>query len=462
MSSDRRASTRLDPQALRVAVALLAGSFPTVLGTTTVSVALHELAIALDVAVETIAWVTTAYLLALCAAIPVVGWLQDLLGARRLWIAALGLFLLGSVLSGFAWDAPTLIVARVVQGVGGGLMMPLLTTILVQATPVRDRPRVTSIVALSTALGPILGPVVGGLVLGVADWRWIFWMNVPLALVGLVLAGRLIPRDWPRRRTRLDVVGLLLLPPGLFAIVWGLASVKATGLAPAVVVPALLGVGLLVAFVLWARRRGGAALVDLRVLRSRPTWAAAAVLFLSGAALHGAMFLLPLYWQQARGADALTAGLMLIPQGVGSLLSRVAALRLMAARGPRVVSTVGFAMTALATVPFALAGAGTAPLLLGAALLLRGLGIGMVVVPLLSVAFDGLEREEVPHASIVIRVAQQIGGSVGVALLAVVVTTAAGPAAGGFAVAFWWAWGIAAVAVLLSVALPRRTAASGG
>jgi EmrB/QacA subfamily drug resistance transporter len=450
----------IDRTALRVAVALLVGSFPTILGTTTVSVALHELTVDLGVGVEVVSWVTTAYLLSLCVVIPLVGWLQGLLGARRLWIAALSTFLVGSLLCGAAWDAPSLIVARVVQGLGGGAMMPLLTTILIQVTPARDRPRVTSLVALSMALGPILGPVVGGVALAAADWRWLFWMNVPLSLVGLWLAWRLVPVDEPGRRTRLDVVGLCLLPPALFGMVWGLSRVTGDVPRPSVWTPVAAGAVLLAAFVWWARRRGGDALVDLRVLRSRPTWAATAVLFLSGAALHGAMFLLPLYWQQVRGADALAAGLLLVPQGVGSLLSRVVALRLMEARGPQVVAVVGFALTALATVPFALAEAGAGLLLLESALFVRGLGIGMVVVPLFSVAFDGLEHDEVPHASIVVRIGQQIGGAVGVALLAVVlasVTATSGSPGAGFDVTFWWACGIAALAMLGSFALPRRT-----
>ena len=131
----------------------------------------------------------------------------------------------------------------------------------------------------------------------------------------------------------------------------------------------------------------------------------------------------------------------------------------MRARGPRVVSIVGFALTTGATVPFALTGPQTGVLVLGAALLVRGLGIGMVVVPLLSVAFDGLERDEVPHASIVTRIGQQLGGSLGVALLAVVLASvgaATGSSSAGFAVAFWWACGISALAVPLSFALPRR------
>ena len=445
----------IDPTARRVAVAVLVGSFPTVLGTTTVSVALHELGTDLGVGVDVIAWVTTAYLLALCVAIPVVGWLQGMLGARRLWIAALWLFLVGSLACGAAWDAPSLIVARAVQGTGAGIMMPLLTTILVQTTPPRDRLRVTSIVALTTALGPILGAVVGGLVLGVADWRWLFWMNAPPVLVGLGLAGWLIPPDGPRTRARLDVVGLCLLPPALVAVLWGLSGV-ARGRVADVAVALAAGLCLLVAFVAWALHRGGSALVDLRVLRSRPTGAATAVLVVSGAVLHGSMLVLPLFVQDVLGFDPVGAGLLLVPQGVGSLLSRVVALRLMAARGTRVVSALGFLLTVAGTVPFALAPPDADPRVLGAALLVRGLGIGMVVVPLLSVAFDGLARDEVPHASIVTRIGQQVGGSLGVAGLAVVLASdGSGSATAAYALAFWWACGIAALAVPLSWALPR-------
>lgn len=448
----------VDPGAVRVAVAVLVGSFPTILGTTTVTVALHDLGADLGVVVDAVSWVAAAYLLALCAAIPLVGWLQGLLGPRRLWIGALVVFLLGSLLCGSALGFRTLVAARVVQGLGAGVMMPLLTTILVRATVPRDRPRITSLVAVSAALGPILGPTVGGLVLAVADWRWLFWMNLPLALLGILLAWRLIPPDGPERRTRLDAVGLFLLVPALVGLLWGLPGLAGRTTQVGAWVPVVAGAALLAAFVGWARHRGARALLDLRVLRARSLSSASAVLLLSGAVVHGAMLLLPLYWQQVRAADPLEAGLHLVPQGVGSLLSRVAALRLMDRRGPRVVAVVGFATTALATLPFALLDDGAPAWLLVAALLARGIGIGMVVVPLMSVAFEAVEHEDVPHASVVVRVSQQVGGSAGVALLAVVltsVTASSGSTAAGFATAFWCATAVAGLAALLSWVLPR-------
>jgi EmrB/QacA subfamily drug resistance transporter len=457
-------SSPIDRSTLRTAVAVLVGGIAVILDSTIVSIALHELATDLGTDLTTIQWVSTAYLLALGVAIPLVGWLQSRLGAKRLWMAALTLFLIGSVLCSLAWDAPSLIAFRLVQGLGGGAMLPLMTTMLMQAARGQDLGRLMAVIALPTALGPILGPVIGGLILGAGDWRWLFLVNVPLCLTGLLLAHRMIPADEPGPRRRLDLLGLLLLSPALVALLWGLSNVTHDGGFghTDVLVPLIGGAVLLLAFVLWALRGGDAALVDLSVLRSRPTWSATALMFLSGASLYGAMLLLPLYWQQLRGYDALGAGLLLVPQGVGSLLSRTAAARLLDRIGPRWVTLLGFALVGVATVPFALADAGTTTWLLLVALFARGLGLGIVFIPLMAVAFIGLEHEKVPHASIVTRIAQQVGGSVGVAVLAVILSTAAtrtGSLAEGFDIAFWWAVAFTGVAVLISLVLPGRVAA---
>ncbi|UAB92440.1 multidrug efflux MFS transporter [Dactylosporangium vinaceum] len=458
------ATTPIDRTALRTAIAVLVGGVTVILDSTIVSVALHDLQADLGADVGTIQWVSTAYLLALGVVIPVVGWLQGRLGAKRLWMAALAVFLAGSVLCSLAWAPAALIGFRVLQGLGGGAMMPLMVTMVMQVATGPDRTRLMSTIALPAAVGPILGPVIGGLILGAGSWRWLFLVNVPLCLAGLVLAARMIPADAPARRTRLDIVGLALLSPGLVALLWGLSNVSgAGGFGRAdVLAPMLGGAALLAAFVIWARHRRAAALVDLDVLRSRPTWAATALLFLSGAALYGAMIILPLYWQQLRGFDALGAGLLLMPQGAGSLLSRTIAVRMLERSSARAVALLGFGLVAAATVPFAFTGAHTPVWWLLVALFARGLGLGTVVIPLMTVAFVGLEQAQVPHASTVTRIAQQIGGSVGVALLAVVLASSArstGSLAKAFDITFWWTVGFTGVAILLALALPGRPAA---
>ncbi|MEU2631074.1 MDR family MFS transporter [Kitasatospora sp. NPDC007106] len=457
---------RIDPAVWRTAFTVVVGALAVVFDTTVVTVALGDLARELGAPLATIQWVSTGYLLAVFATVPLAGWAQARLGGRRLWIAALGVFLLGSVLSALAWNAPALIAFRVVQGIGGGIMMPLMATLVVQAAKGRNIGRVMAAVTLPTALGPVLGPVLGGVVLSVADWRWLFLVNVPFCAVGAWLARRNLPDDRPAPdgpRTRLDTVGLLLLSPGVAATVHGLSRVAGSaGFASAgVLVPLLGGLALIGGFTARALTRAGA-LVDLRLLRHRALASSSALGFLAGAALYGAMLLLPLYWQQVRGEDALGAGLLLVPQGVGALLARTLAGGLTDRLGPRPVALAGFVLTTAATVPFALATADSGELPLMAALLLRGIGMGAVMIPLSGAAFTGLEHREIPDASIITRIAQQVGGSVGTAALAVVLQHTTGGArtpdalAGGFADAFRWSAGLTAVAVPLCMLLPGR------
>jgi len=445
------------------ALVLVAGGLAVIFDSTIMSIALATLATDLDVPVSTIQWVTTAYLLALGVAIPIVGWAQARLGGKRLWMIALTIFLVASIACSLAWDATSLIAFRVVQGFGGGLMMPLMATLAIQQVPAgASLGRLMAMVSLPAALGPIIGPVLGGLILNWLDWHWIFWINVPLCLIGLALAWRFLPADPPRGRPVLDWVGLVLVSPALVGILYGLSNVSQDGgfTRTDVWMPVAAGLVLMAAFVFTQIRRPKAALIDVGLLRRRPVAASSAVLFLSGASLYGSMLLLPLYFQIVRGTDVLTAALLLIPQGVGALLSRTLAGRLTDSLGARTVAIAGFIVMGLATIPFALSDATTNEIWLVITLLVRGFGMGAVMIPVMSVGFVGLERDEVPHASIITRLAQQIGGAFGTAILAVILEATTSGATGiadvatGFDVAFWWAIGFTVVAVGVCFALP--------
>ncbi|MFO7250705.1 MAG: DHA2 family efflux MFS transporter permease subunit [Actinomycetes bacterium] len=452
---------RIDPKVLRTAGVLICGGLAVIFDTTIVGVALHSLAADLHTTVATVQWVATAYLLALGITVPLSTWATARFGGKRLWLFSLLVFLAGSVAAALAWNAPALIAARVLQGLGGGLMMPVMTTLVVRAAGGRLLGRVTALISLPAVLGPILGPLLGGLILTHLSWRWMFWINIPLCVAGFVLAARFLERDEPDSRPRLDVAGLALLAPGVAALLFGLSEASDGGFGhPTVLVPLAAGAALVAGFVLYAARRTEP-LVDLRLLAHRPTSAGSAVLFFSGFALYGALFLLPLFYQQVRGTSALDAGIALIPQGVGTLLSRSIAGRLTDRAGARIVAVTGFVVVAAATLPFAFADAQASPWLLGGVLLLRGIGLGAVTVPVMAVAYLGLGREQVAHASALVRIAQQIGGSFGTAVLAVLLqsaTTGAGGLTAAFQWSFWWATGFAVLAALLALALPGRAA----
>jgi EmrB/QacA subfamily drug resistance transporter len=453
---------RVDPAVRRLTFTLIVGAFAVIFDTTIMSVAIDSLARQLHVPLATIQWVSTAYLLALATVMPAVGWLQAVLGGKRLWISSLGLFLLGSLLAASAWNAASLITFRVIQGFGGGIMMVLMFTLIMQAANGRNIGKVMSLVTVPTALGPVIGPVIGGVILHLGDWRWIFLFNLPFAVIGIFLAWRDLPADQPSTRPRLDAVGMLLLSPGIAAVIYGLSQIGgAAGLGDLkATLPLAAGLALLAGYTGWALRRGPDALINIRLFRHRNLTASTVLVLLSGAALYGTMLLLPLYWQQVRGESALGAALLLIPQGVGTLISRGLAGKYMDRFGPRPVAMAAFLLTFASTVPFGFVTATTSNVMLMAVLFVRGIGLGAAMITIMGAAFVGLKPEEIPQGAGISRVAQQVGGSAGIALLIMILqrtTTGAHTTAvlaAGFGDAFWWSAALAATALPLCLLLP--------
>src|SRR5580704_1669069 len=221
----------LSPELKRIASVVILGSIMSILDTTIVAVALDTLGKDFHVSVSTIQWVTTGYLLALAVVIPVTGWAVDRFGAKPMWMLSLTLFIIGSSLCGLAWSANSLIAFRVLQGIGGGMILPIGQSILARAAGPQRMGRVMSIIGVPMVLGPILGPVIGGLIVSNTSWRWIFYINVPIGIVTLILSARWLPK-WDtdeRFPASFDTLGFCLLSPGLAALVYSLAEVGTTG-----------------------------------------------------------------------------------------------------------------------------------------------------------------------------------------------------------------------------------------
>jgi EmrB/QacA subfamily drug resistance transporter len=461
--SDRSPSGRLDPELRKTMGITFIGLIAVYLDATIVNVAINTLSRELHATVNTIQWVSTAYLLALGMVVPLSGWLVSRFGAKRMWMFSLAVFLLGSVLSGAAWSIGSLIAFRVLQGVGGGLMTPILQTLIVQAAGREQIGRVIATLGLPAVAVPILGPAVGGLILTNASWRWIFFINVPLCLVGLVLAWRGLADTPPAGRRGLDVVGLVLLPPALAAILYGLSRVGGPGGfgQPMVIVLMVIGLVLLALFAVHAVRTAEP-LVDVHLFRFRSFAVSCGLLFLMGLSLYGAMLLLPLYYQQAQRHTAVIAGLLLIPQGIGSLIARGWVAGLIDRVGARPMALVGTVLAAIGLVSYTQVGIHHNAILLGVSLVFVGTGISTGVTAVTAGAYQGLGRSDIPHATSASRIVQQVGYSFGTAVLAVIlqrqVAVHAGTGDAGLSAAFgdtfWWLLGFLVVAFLGCLLLP--------
>jgi EmrB/QacA subfamily drug resistance transporter len=374
MKTDKNTAPPLDREVLIVAGIVTMAAAMTVLDTTIVSVAIRTLGHDLKVSLDTIQWVSTAYTLALASVIPLAGWGSDRFGIKRVWIASLLLFVLGSVLSGLAWSAASLIVFRVVQGIGGGILYPTGLTLLMQAAGPKRIGRVMAIISVPLMLGPILGPVLGGALVTGLSWRWIFYINVPVGAIALVLSWGGLAGEAPRRAERLDVRGLVLLPPGLALFVYALSRLTASGGlgSPVVLACGLSGVALLAAFAVHAMSAEHP-LLDLRLLRKPAFMAASLINVVAGAAMIGSMLLLPLYYQAVRGASPLAAGLLVLPQGAGAaLVQPISGILVDRGRAGLVVLT-GLIVMAFGYVTFTQLGPGTSYILLCASLVVMGL-----------------------------------------------------------------------------------------
>jgi len=449
-----------DPALRKLSVVVALGAIMTVLDATIVNVAVHVLGRDLHASLSTIQWVITGYTLALSMTIPLTGWATQRFGGRTVWLTALILFIGGSVLCGLAWSAVSLIVFRVVQGIGGGLLMPVGQTMLARTAGPNRLGRVMAVVSIPAMLAPALGPVFGGALLDQLSWRWMFYFNVPVCAIALILAIRLLPPDGERQAdSRLDTLGLALLSPGLALFVYGLAQAGEHGRvdSPAALVGLVAGAGLLVAFAVHALRRADRALVDLRLFADRGFTSAVLAIFFYSIGMFGMFILIPLYDQSIRHADTLDAGLLVAPIGVGAILTMPLAGRLADKLGARVPGIAGLLVALAGMALFTQVGGWW----LTVATFVIGLGHGLITPSIMAAAYKTLPRTAIPAATTGGNIMIRVGSALGAAILAVVLQirleTAGTHPATAYADSFWWAFGFAALALIPASRLAPAT-----
>ena len=418
-------SDKLDRHVLVIAGVVVLGAIMSILDITIVSVALQTFTEVFDATPAQVAWTMTGYTLALAAVIPLTGWAADRFGTKRLYLIAIVLFALGSALCALATSLPMLVTFRVLQGLGGGMLMPLGMTILTRAAGPERIGRVMAVMGIPMLLGPIFGPILGGYLIDVASWHWIFLINVPIGVAALVYAAIALPKDDVQPSETFDWLGMVLLSPGLALFLYGISSIPETGtfFATKVVAPVVVGTILIVAFVPWAlARRNLHPLIDLRLFQNRNMTVAVIAMSLFAISFFGAGLLFPLYFQQVRGEDALHAGLLLAPQGLGAMITMPIAGILADKIGPGKIVIAGITVTTIGLAMFSTLTDTTSYGFLMLSLFVMGLGMGGTMMPIMSSALATLRDHTIARGSTLMNIVQQVAASIGTAVFTVLLT----------------------------------------
>jgi EmrB/QacA subfamily drug resistance transporter len=428
---DAGAGRTLDRRVMLIAGVVVLGALMSILDITVVAVAQRTFQDVFGKTQAQVAWTSTGYTLALATVIPLTGWAADRYGTKRLYILAIVLFTAGSALCSTATSLEMLVAFRVLQGLGGGMLMPLGMTVVTRAAGPERIGRVMAILGVPMLLGPIFGPIVGGWLIDIASWHWIFLINVPIGAIAAVYAWRVLERDEPHASERFDVVGMLLLSPGLALLLYGVSSIPAaqqqhgTVFTGQVVITAAVGLVLVACFVPWAlRRRNVHPLVELRLFKDRYMTVAVTTMTLFAVAFFGASLLFTLYFQQVRGETPLSSGWLVAPQGFGAMLTMPVAGFLADKIGPGKVVLVGLLGDISGMGMLAVVDDKTSYGYLTTAFVVMGLGLGATMMPVFTAALASLKQRDIARGSTLMNITQQVSASVGTALFSVLLTNA--------------------------------------
>jgi EmrB/QacA subfamily drug resistance transporter len=442
-----------------VVIVYMVGLYMTVVDSTIVFTALPSVARDFHESLAAAQWVTLSYLLSLAVFVPSSGWIGDRFGTRRTYLVALALFTGSSALCGLAGSLTGLIIFRALQGVGGGLIVPVGQAMLFRTFPPERRARAAGLVALGISLGPATGPVLGGVLVTELSWRWCFYVNVPLGIVALAIGLLFLAEHREAAAGRLDVAGFLLAGAGLALFLYAISEAPVRGWhSPVIIATGVAGVAALAGLVV-TELRTRVPMLNLRLLGNRIFRSTSLVFLLSQCGYTGYLFIMPEFLQQARGASALSSGLTTLPGAIGLWTSSQVAARVYRRAGPRRMAVLGLAGV---TVIFCLFGLTTG--LATSAWVIRGLAfcsgsaIAWCVIAVQAASFSTISPADTGRASALFNTGAQAAGGIGVAVLVTVVSSSARAGAHGAALvpAFHHAF-LAAAALVVAAGLIALT-----
>jgi MFS transporter, DHA2 family, multidrug resistance protein len=402
-----------------VALTVILPTFLEVMDTSVVNVSLPHIQGSLSAGVDEVTWVLTSYLVANAIIIPITGWLASIFGRKRYLIFSITLFTVSSLVCGAAPSLEILVLARILQGLGGGGLQPLSQAILLEAFPVAEHGMAMAVFGMGVVFAPILGPVVGGWITDNWSWRWVFYINLPVGVLAVFLAGLLIhdPAYIRRAKLRIDYWGLILITLGLgcLQIVLDKGEREAWFESNFIIILTVITVVALVVFVV-VEIRSKHPVVNLRVFRDRTFASGCVIMFMGFFALFGGFVLLPLYAQTLMGYTAVWAGFVLGPGGVASLfIMPIAGILMRKGVSPRLLLALG--LTTMAYALWLMSGFNLAADFFSISWprIVQGFGIGLFFVPLAASTYVNIHREEMGNASGIFNLLRNLGGSFGVA-----------------------------------------------
>lgn len=408
-----------------VAVVVIFGIFMSVLDSTIVNIAIPRLQSTFGADLNSVQWVLTGYILAQGVATPLTGFLSDRIGIKRFYLISLIAFTVGSALCGIAWSLSSLIFFRILQGAGGAFLAPLAITLLYREFPPAERGTALGVLGIPILLAPAFGPTLGGYIVTYSSWELIFYINLPIGILGIILGFLFLQEGEINRNNRFDILGFLFSALGLAALLYGLSDASTDGWTSSKVLGTIIaGVLLLALFTLTElriARQGGQPLLDLRVFGNGPfatsNFASILVVF----ALYGGLFLVPVYLQNLRGLSAYEAGLILLPQAFASMLAVIVGGRMVDKLGVRAVVIPGLLILAFASWQLTNISLAIPISSFQVLLIMRGFALGLCMQPFTVSALSGIHPRQLAQASAVNTALRFVASSLGVAVLATMV-----------------------------------------
>ncbi|MFF7674277.1 MDR family MFS transporter [Actinacidiphila glaucinigra] len=410
------------PPTTAVAVVFVAALFMAIMDTTIVNVAVPAIGEDFGVPASGLGGVNIGYLVSLAVFIPVAGWLADRFGTRRVFLAALVAFTLASALCAMSTSLEQLTLYRILQGAGGGLLVPVGQTMLFRAYPPAERIKAQRALMVPTAIAPAVGPVLGGWLCDAVSWHWVFLVNLPVGAAAVVFGLLFLPDFRLERPGRFDLVGFLLAGGGLALALYALTNGAKNGWGTAgILVPLLVGIAALGAMVL-VERRIPMPMLDLELFRDRLFRANTVVMFPLSAVFLGTVWLYPMFLQEALGFSAFESGLATWPEAVGVMAAAQIAPRLYRRIGPRWLMVGGSAGMGVCVAVMTGFTTATSPWVLRGVLFVLGYCIGHVMMSAQNAAFATIPAPSTGRAATVFNMQRQLGGAFGTALIATLLT----------------------------------------